>query len=52
VSLERENAAAEIAAAGNSTLAERDLDEDVYRSLWARVNGEPGDLLYAGEYDQ
>ncbi|KAM4055296.1 pyridine nucleotide-disulfide oxidoreductase [Hirsutella rhossiliensis] len=25
-------------------------DEEALRRLWTRVNGEPGDLLYAGEY--
>ncbi|VUC21485.1 unnamed protein product [Clonostachys rosea] len=53
VQLERENALAELEAyKGNQTLAERDFDEDDLRAVWKRMNGEPGDLLYAGEYRQ
>ncbi|SPQ25176.1 494b6195-845f-4301-83e9-b9e826de8de4 [Thermothielavioides terrestris] len=32
-------------------VTKRDL-EHVARSLWQTVNGEPGDILYAGEFDQ
>ena len=54
VQLERENAAAELEAIPEGEevdLVERDDELDV-RSLWERMNGSPGDLLYAGEYDQ
>lgn len=51
--LERENALAELEAyKGNQTLAERDFSDDDLRAVWKRMNGEPGDLLYAGEYRQ
>ncbi|KAK4452750.1 thioredoxin reductase [Podospora aff. communis PSN243] len=34
----------------NGTIAKRDMDLEA-RSLWDALNGEPGDLLYAGEFD-
>lgn len=47
VQLERETANAQIAAYKQ----ERDVvEEEDVRALWERMNGEPGDLLYAGEY--
>jgi hypothetical protein len=47
VQLERETANAQIAAYKQ----ERDIVEDGdVRALWERMNGKPGDLLYAGEY--
>ncbi|KAH6877108.1 sulphydryl oxidase [Thelonectria olida] len=62
VRLERENAAEEIAAAkdGNDEAKrEFDLDETAHlprdeevRSLWERMNEDPRDVLYAGEFDQ
>jgi hypothetical protein len=35
----------------NNTVAKRDLEQHA-RSLWNTVNGAPGDILYAGEFDQ
>jgi hypothetical protein len=35
----------------NATVAKRDLEQHA-RSLWNTVNGAPGDILYAGEFDQ
>ncbi|KAL2148526.1 hypothetical protein VTH82DRAFT_2080 [Thermothelomyces myriococcoides] len=35
----------------NAEVSKRDL-EPVARSLWDTVNGSPGDILYAGEFDQ
>ncbi|KAK3293974.1 uncharacterized protein B0H64DRAFT_374818 [Chaetomium fimeti] len=35
----------------NGTVTKRDLDHTA-RSLWDSVNGAPGDMLYAGEFDQ
>jgi hypothetical protein len=35
----------------NDTVAKRDLEQHA-RSLWNTVNGAPGDILYAGEFDQ
>ncbi|KAF7562915.1 hypothetical protein G7046_g1251 [Stylonectria norvegica] len=46
VRLESENAAKELAA------VEKRDDHTHARSLWERINGQPGDLLYAGEFDQ
>lgn len=53
VQLERENAAAEIAALpeGGDDLATRDDELDV-RALWERMNGAPSDILFAGEYEE
>ncbi|KAK0616328.1 hypothetical protein B0T14DRAFT_567935 [Immersiella caudata] len=34
----------------NGTIARRDMDLEA-RALWDAVNGEPGDILYAGEFD-
>lgn len=52
VQLERETAAKELDALKNSTaVAKRSLNEEA-KSLWERMNGLPGDLLYAGEFDQ
>ncbi|VUC32294.1 unnamed protein product [Clonostachys rosea] len=47
VQLERETASAQIEAykQGRDVVEEEDV-----RSLWERMNGEPGDVLYAGEY--
>ncbi|KAH9895417.1 sulphydryl oxidase [Xylariomycetidae sp. FL2044] len=50
VQLGREDTAAELAANG-TTVAERDVELDL-RSVWESMNGQPGDLLYAGEFDQ
>lgn len=48
VQIERENAAKELTEAGDEE--KRDvLDE---RSVWERMNGERGDILYAGDFDQ
>ncbi|KAG6126508.1 hypothetical protein E4U34_004179 [Claviceps purpurea] len=52
VQLERENEAAELAALdGKSSVSRRSFHEHA-RSLWDRMNGEKGDLLYAGSFDQ
>lgn len=52
VQLERENAAAELdAIPDGGDLAERGDDLEV-RYLWERMNGAPGELLYAGEYKE
>jgi len=34
----------------NGTVARRDMDLEA-RSLWDKVNGQPGDILYAGAFD-
>ncbi|KAL2158597.1 hypothetical protein VTH06DRAFT_4079 [Thermothelomyces fergusii] len=47
VAIAKEDAAREVNKRGVST---RDL-ELVARSLWDTVNGSPGDILYAGEFD-
>ncbi|KKY19044.1 putative sulphydryl oxidase [Diplodia seriata] len=47
VNLEREDA--QKLLAGNITRREAELDS---RSIWEVMNGEPGDVLYAGEFDQ
>lgn len=53
VQLERENAQAELDAIPEGGLVERDdAVHERARALWERMNGEPGDLLYAGEFDQ
>lgn len=36
---------------GANSTSKRDL-ENVARSLWETVNGDPSDILYAGEFDQ
>lgn len=53
VQLAREDVAAELAAArSNSTAAAEKRDEFALdpRDVWERMNGEPGDLLYAGKF--
>lgn len=45
--LERENADAELAEP-----EKRDLDHEEMKAVWKRMNGEPRDILYAGEYRQ
>ncbi|EAQ87249.1 hypothetical protein CHGG_03868 [Chaetomium globosum CBS 148.51] len=47
VKLAREDGEREL----NGTVAKRSLDHAA-RSLWDTVNGAPGDILYAGEFDQ
>ncbi|GAB1316357.1 hypothetical protein MFIFM68171_06567 [Madurella fahalii] len=47
VRLAREDGARELAEAG---VDKRDMEVEA-RSLWDAVNGEPGDILYAGEFD-
>lgn len=51
--IERETATAELAALNSTAAAgsRRSLREEA-RAVWARMNGEPGELLYAGEFDQ
>lgn len=51
VQLAREASAAELADPPNSTVSRRDIHETA-RSLWDEMNGQPGDLLYAGHFDQ
>jgi len=46
VKLAREDAEKEI----NGTIARRDMELEA-RSLWDTVNGQPGDILYAGAFD-
>lgn len=48
VKLGREDGDKELAEAGAT---KRDA-EHVARSLWDKVNGAPGEALYAGEFDQ
>ncbi|KAI1081357.1 FAD/NAD(P)-binding domain-containing protein [Whalleya microplaca] len=50
VQLAREEANRELAGNGTAP-ATRDLDLDP-RSVWERMNGHPGDILYAGEFEQ
>lgn len=53
VQLAREDVAAQLAAArNNGTAAAEKRDEFVLdpRDVWERMNGQPGDLLYAGEF--
>lgn len=53
VQLAREDVAAELAAArNNGTTAAEKRDEFALdpRDVWERMNGQPGDLLYAGEF--
>lgn len=52
VQLERETQAEELAnyPEGGEGLEERDVELDA-RSLWERMNGQPGEILYAGEYE-
>jgi hypothetical protein len=35
----------------NGTVARRDMELEA-RALWDAVNGEPGDVLYAGAFDR
>lgn len=50
VRLERETQAEELAAAEDEP-QKRDINLEA-REVWEKVNGQPGDLLYAGEFDQ
>ena len=50
VRLERENTAEELKTYGG-TPTKRDEHQEA-RDIWERMNGEPGDLLYAGDFDQ
>jgi hypothetical protein len=52
VQLAREDVAAELAAYNGSKLAARDMWELEPRAVWERMNGQPGDLLHAGEFEQ
>ncbi|KAK2041847.1 FAD/NAD(P)-binding domain-containing protein [Colletotrichum somersetense] len=49
VKLAKEDQAKETGVNVGSLKREAALDE---RSIWESVNGQPGDILYAGEYDQ
>lgn len=49
VQLERETAAAELAAVPEGRLDKRDLDGEDMQALWNRMNGEEGDILYVRE---
>lgn len=51
VQLERETQAEELAnfPEGGEDLEERDIELDA-RDVWERMNGQPGEILYAGEY--
>ncbi|KAJ4153496.1 hypothetical protein LMH87_009981 [Akanthomyces muscarius] len=56
VQLERENSAALIASLNgtsseSSGISGRSLHEEA-RAVWDEMNGRPGDVLYAGEFDQ
>ncbi|CAM1508616.1 Fc.00g054640.m01.CDS01 [Cosmosporella sp. VM-42] len=51
VRLERENAENELATYGGNPPQKRDEHQEA-RDLWERMNGEPGDYLYAGDFDQ
>ncbi|KAM3559336.1 hypothetical protein MY1884_003522 [Beauveria asiatica] len=53
VQLEREDVAALLANLNgtSSRLSSRSLHEEA-RAVWDEMNGEPGDVLYAGEFDQ
>jgi hypothetical protein len=48
VKLAREDGEREL---NGTDVSKRDLD-NAARSLWQAVNGNPGDALYAGEFDQ
>ncbi|KAG5971162.1 hypothetical protein E4U55_001295 [Claviceps digitariae] len=53
VQLERENEAADLAAlkgAGSAVTKRNAVDE--VRSLWNRMNGQSGDMLYAGSFEE
>ncbi|KAK3390064.1 pyridine nucleotide-disulfide oxidoreductase-like protein, partial [Podospora didyma] len=54
VRLAREDAAKELdaAAAPTTTVERREMEHSHARSLWNTVNGKPGELLYAGRFDQ
>ncbi|KAI5927088.1 sulphydryl oxidase [Camillea tinctor] len=54
VQLAREEAAKELASAGNSTAAaakKRAAAELDIRAVWETMNGEPRDILYAGDFE-
>ncbi|KAJ3478679.1 hypothetical protein NLG97_g8509 [Lecanicillium saksenae] len=55
VQLERENTAALLASLNGTksdhALSSRSMHEEA-RAVWDEVNGQPGDVLYAGEFDQ
>ncbi len=48
VRLAREDGEKEL---NKTAVARRDMELEA-RSLWETVNGQPGDILYAGEFDQ
>lgn len=53
VQLAREDVAAELAAARNNDTAAAEKRQEFAldpRDIWERMNGHPGDLLYAGEF--
>lgn len=55
VQLGRENEAAQLETYAKEHKDVKDEKRELHetaRSLWAEVNGEPGDALYAGEFDQ
>lgn len=55
VQIERENAAAILAgvnaAKDSNELSSRSMHEEA-RAVWDEMNGQPGDILYAGKFDQ
>ncbi len=51
VQLERENAAALLAGLDGGQVRGRSVHEEA-RAVWDEMNGRPGDVLYAGEFDQ
>lgn len=54
VQLERENTAALLAGLNGTEsgqISGRSMHEEA-RAVWEEMNGQPGDLLYAGEFDQ
>jgi thioredoxin reductase len=51
VKLAREDGDRELNAVNGTDVSKRDL-EHAARSLWETANGAPGDILYAGEFDQ
>jgi hypothetical protein len=53
VQLAREDVAAQLAAARNNDTAAAEKRQEFTlepRDVWERMNGQPGDLLYAGEF--
>lgn len=51
--LAREDVAAQLAAARNNETAAAEKRQEFVldpRDVWERMNGQPGDLLYAGEF--